>query len=484
MNKIIKITFLIFAVTLLSCSDLLKIEPRQSVDTAVALTTVDGIEAAVVSVYANLKSTALYGRSLIASTEAFGDYTRVINRAGGRYVNEASNVINTHIGGWATYYSNINEANLILKALPQNPSTQARKDQIEGEMKFLRALMYFNLARIYAYEPKIANSLTDKGGIPLLLDGTDSPSGITFPARSSVDEVYALIYKDLNDAIAKSPATGGPNKVTKAAASALLARVALYNQDYPTAIKNATDALAGGVGRFVGNNEYIAAWRANSNPESIFEVLFQTRQESIGVNESIQSAYSTIASVSQSASLAASRPTPLPVANGYGAVVPTTPFLNLHNAADIRRGLYQDGLNRSGVVAIECTKFLGKSGVIYMDNVPVLRTSEMYLIRAEANARSATPNLTSALADINQIRVRAGLTPSTASTQATVIAEMELQRALELAFEGHRWFDLKRWSRDVIKTTGNVPYGETRTIAPIPNAEILANKNLTQNSGY
>lgn len=484
MNKLIKYTTLILALISFSCKDLLEVTPRQSLDTSVALTTQDGINAAVTSAYSNLKNSAIYGRDLLAIAECLSDDARVINRAGGRFVSEAQNVINNHLGGWARYYITINEVNLVLKALPTSDFTQAQKDGIEGEMKFLRALLYFNLSRVYAFEPKVIVAFTNKGGVPLLLEGVNSLSEITFPARASVEDVYKQIYKDLTDAVAKAPLAGGPNKATKAAANALFARVALYNQDYENAIKYSTDALAGGVGRFVGNNEYVAAWRSNSNPESIFEVLFQTRQESLGVNDALQSAYTSIASVSQAAALAASRPNPLPVANGWGAVVPTTAFLALNVATDVRRGLYQDGLNRSSSVVVECTKFLGKSGVVYMDNVPVIRMSELYLIRAEANARLATPNLVSALADINVIRVRAGLPASAASTQAAILTEMETQRRLELAFEGHRWFDLKRWGRDVLKTTGNVVYGDTRTLAALPNAEIIANKNLVQNSGY
>ena len=484
MNKILKYTTLIFAVISISCKDLLEVTPRQFLDTSVALNTQDGINAAVTSAYANLKHFNLYGRDLLAITESLGDDARVINRAGGRFVSEAGNVISAHLAGWSRYYRTINETNLVLKALPSSNFTQAQKDGIEGEMKFLRALLNFNLSRIYAYDPKVVVAQTSKGGVPLLLEGIDDPSQISYPARSSIDDVYKQIYKDLSDAVAKAPLTGGPNKATKSAVNALFARIALHNQDYENAIKYATDALAGGVGRFVGNNEYVAAWRSNSNPESIFEILFQTRQESLGVNDALQSAYTTVASVSQASALAASRPTPLPVANGWGAVVPTVAFLNLHSATDVRRGLYQDGLNRSGVIVPECTKFLGKSGIVYMDNVPVIRVSEMYLIRAESFARLANPNVANALADLNQIRVRAGLTPFVATTSTAILNEIELQRRLELAFEGHRWFDLKRWGRDVIKSTGNVPYGDTRTLAPIPNSEIIANKNILQNAGY
>ncbi|WP_019990302.1 RagB/SusD family nutrient uptake outer membrane protein [Rudanella lutea] len=467
-----------------SCSNLLDVQPRQSIDSGVALTTREGINAAVTNVYTYQKDITLYGRDLIAIAEALGDESRIINRAGGRFINEGQNVINSHLLGWNIYYLGINNINLILDALPSSPFNEAERERIEGELKFLRALNYHNLARVFAYDPKVRISSLDRGGVPLVLKGVSTPEQIENHPRASVDEVYAQIYKDLTDAVAKAPTTGAPSRATRAAAMALFARVALYNEDFTNAIKYATDALNAGVGRFVGNTDYVAAWRSNSHPESVFEILFQTRQESLGVNNSLQSAYTTMESVAQVNSLGALRPTPLPTANGWGAVVPTTAFLGLHQTGDVRRQLYQLGLNRSGSIVEECTKFVGKSGVIYMDNVPVIRISELILIRAEALARSNGDQV-QALADVNRIRTRAGLTalPAT-TTNAQLQTEIELQRRLELAFEGHRWFDLKRRGRDVVKSTGNVPYGDTRTLAPIPVREIQANNKLVQNAGY
>lgn len=484
MNYIRKFIVLTMVLFTASCSNLLEIDPRQSIDASVALNTREGINAAVTNVYTYLKAQVMYGRDLLAIAEALGDETRIINRAGGRFVNEGQNVINAHLGGWATYYAGINNSNLILKALPSSPFTADEQARIEGEVKFLRALFYFNLARVYAFDPKVVLTALDKGGVPLATAGVNSPEQVEYPSRASVAEVYTQIYADLTDAVAKAPTTGAPNKATRAAALALFARVALYNEDYPNAIKYATDALAAGVGRFVGTADYVAAWRGNSHPESIFEVLFQTRQESLGVNNSLQSAYTTIESVAQANSLAALRPTPLPPANGWGGVVPTAAFLARHQPGDVRRQLYQDGLNRSNSVVTECTKFLGKSGVIYMDNVPVIRISELYLIRAEALARS-NGDLAAALADVNRIRTRAGLAAAPATlTNAQVQDEITSQRRLELAFEGHRWFDLKRRGLDVSKSTGNVVYGDTRILAPLPISEIQSNQNLVQNAGY
>lgn len=479
---------IIFALTLTvfigSCSKLLDVSPRQSIDTAVAMDSPELVRAAVTNTYTYLKSISLYGRDLLAIAETLADDARVINRAGGRFVNEGNNVPNSHLGGWGTYYGGINEINLILKALPSRDFfTQAQKDAIEGEVKFLRALLYFNLARVYAFDPQAIIAAQDQGGVPLMLTGVNSPTDVQYPARASVKEVYEQIYKDLTDAVAKAPATGAPNRATKAAAQALFARVALYNGDWDNAVKYATDAIAAGVGRFVPTNEYVSSWRASSHPESIFEVLYQTRQESLGVNDALQSAYSSMASVAEATVLGTVRPTPLPPASGWGAVVPTAALLSLHATGDVRRQLYQDGLNRGNTVVTECTKFLGKTGVLYMDNVPVIRVSELYIIRAEALARS-NKDLATALADINRIRTRAGLTALANQTAPQIIAEVMLQRRLELAFEGHRWFDLKRLGMDVIKSTGNLPYGDYRVLAPLPLSEVQANPKMKQNTGY
>jgi len=289
MNNYKIVMLLALVLFLESCDSLLKVDPRQSIETSVALNSPELVRASITNVYTYLKSQSLYGRDLLAISECLADNTRIINRAGGRFVNEGNNVPNNHVGGWGTYYGAINEINLILRALPTRDFfSQTQKDEIEGEVKFLRALFYFDLMRVFAFDPNSIIASLDKGGVPLLLEGVNASSEIVYPARASVKDVYAQIYKDLSDALAKAPTVGAPSRATRAAATALFARVALYNNDFDNAAKYATDALATGVGRFVANNEYVASWRANSHPESIFEVLFQTRQESLGVNNARQ----------------------------------------------------------------------------------------------------------------------------------------------------------------------------------------------------
>jgi hypothetical protein len=471
MKLTVKILGLSCALFLGSCDELLDVNPRQSIDAADALKTPEGIKSNLANIYSYLKTTVMYGRDFLPTAEALADNTRIINRAGGRYQSQGTNALNNHFGNWDFAYGAINELNLLLEALPTANITAALRDETEGQAKGLRALMYFDLMRAYAYEPNMAPANANRGGVPLILKGVLAPSQIELKARASQEEVYAQLYSDLTDAVAKAPVAGGPYYMTQVAANALFARVALYNQDWATAEKYATDALTA-KGTLVTNANYVSSWRAATHPESIFEVLFKNASESIGVNESVQSAYTTRVSLTSN------------TLGGYGAVVPTTAFLNLFAANDVRKNLYELGVARSNSTVIECTKFLGKTGTIYMDNIPVIRVSEVYLIRAEARAKQG--NNTGALSDLNAIALRAnpGLTPFAGLTGTTLVDKIIEQRRLELAFEGDRWFDLKRRGKDVIKSTGNVTFDDPRILANIPVRELQSNPNLVQNIGY
>lgn len=458
-----------------ACESLLEVEPKQSVDPSATLST-EGIESRLANIYSYLKTSFLYGRDFVATAEALADNTRIINRAGGRYQQQGSNAINNHMNNWEYAYAAINEINLLLGDLPIADIAEAQRTSTEGQAKALRALLYFDLARVYGYEPNMGTPLADFGAVPLMLNGVLVEADIVKRPRDTQADVYAQIYADLSDALTKAPDTGGPAYITKAAVNALFAKVALYNRDWVSAENYATEAITLTATSFplVPNSGYVNSWRVAVNPESIFEVTFTSAGESIGVNESVQSAFSSRISILTSK------------IGGYGAVVPTTAFYNSYAAADVRKGLYQNGLDRaaSGTIVIETTKFMGKTGTLYMDNIPLIRTSELYLIRAEARARQAGKE-GDALADVNVIAVRAGLPAYVGLTGQPLLDAIWQQRRWELAFEGDRWFDLKRRGADVVKTTGNVPYTDPRILAPLPVREILAHGDiLIQNAGY
>jgi hypothetical protein len=357
---------------------------------------------------------------------------------------------------------------------------EAQRASTEGQAKALRALLYFDLNRVYSYEPAMSPTPeANNGAVPIILNGSVLEEDIVKTPRASQAELYAQVYSDLSEALLLAPDVGGPAIITKTAVNAIFAKVALYNRDWANAELYATQAinLAGGLTSIVPNGSYINSWRVAVHPESIFEVTFTSAGESIGVNESVQSAFSSRVSILTTK------------IGGYGAVVPTTAFYNSYLATDVRKGLYQLGLDRagSGTIVIETTKFMGKAGTLYMDNIPVIRSSELFLIRAEARAQQGGKDL-EAVQDLNVIHVRAGLPAydivvplSGQPLLNAIIAE----RRLELAFEGDRWFDLKRRGGDVLKSTGNVPYTDFRILAPLPVREIQANGDiLIQNPGY
>jgi len=476
-QTLVKVLPLAAMLALGSCQNTLDVQPRQSISSATALDTPEGIDAALNGVYDRLQSTSLYGRDLIAIPEALGDNGRATNKSG-RLNAEYLNQPGAHFTNWQVAYYAINQINLVLEALPKI-TDQATRDRFEGECAFLRALLYFDLMRAYAYDPGVEVAEYNRGGVPLLLKGVIEPSQIQFPSRAPIAEVYKQIYADLTTATAKLNNARGAFYANRAAALALFSRVALYNKDFANAAKYATDAIAAtGVASFVPNSGYVAAWRASRHPESFFEITYQT-PENIGVNLSLQTTFTTLVELGNRART-----------GGFGDLVPSASLLaaieSERSAAgqvlDVRRQLYELGTTGRGTAEIETTKFLGKNGQVNLDNIPVIRFSEMYLNRAEANFQLGQTE--AALADVNIIRTRAGLPAATALTGQALLDEILKQRRIELAFEGHRWFDLKRRGVDIVKVPTNLPYNDFRVLAQIPVREITNNPNLRQNFGY
>ncbi|MBC8156032.1 MAG: RagB/SusD family nutrient uptake outer membrane protein [Bacteroidetes bacterium] len=471
-------------------SKFLDVEPRSQADATIALTTPEGFDAAVNGIYERLQSTALYGRDFLALSEALSDNSQFTNKSG-RLVNENRNIQGATFANWATSYFGINQANLILDNIGTITFVAAdtgRRNTLQGQAYFLRALLYHDLSRAYSYDPGTEIAAQNRGGVPLLLVGVADQGKITLPARPAVADVYKQIYADLQSAIATFTRTNAaaPAYGNLQAAQALFARVALYNRDYATAVRYATDAIAGTI-KLSDNASYIGGWRGTRHPESLFEIQYTT-PENIGVNTSLQTSYTTLVRLGERSTT-----------GGFGDLVPTTvgptsfiADLEAEKSAtgavlDIRRQLYELGTAGRGPAFIETTKFLGKNGLINLDNVPVIRISEVHLIRAEANALLG--NTAAALADLNTIRTRSGLVarPATNLTNDALIAEISRQNRLEFGFEGHRWFDLKRLGQPVVKAVaqgGGLTPTDFRILANIPINELSTNKNIRQNFGY
>ncbi|WP_232279603.1 RagB/SusD family nutrient uptake outer membrane protein [Sphingobacterium spiritivorum] len=467
-----KITYIILLATSMwatSCEKMLEVDPRQSIDASTALTSPEAITAATNGVYAKLRQVSLYGRDLIAIPELLAD-NAINTGAGNRLIKESNNEIGAHITNWQQSYYAVNQINLILEAL-ENIDLEANfKNNIKGQNLFLRALLYHNLLRVYAYDPTAIVAASDRGGVPIVLKGVLEVDQIEFASRNTIEEGYKQVYQDLTEAatlIAESNNSKAPAFASRGAVAALFSRVALYKGDYEKAVAEADKAMASGVATFPANAQLISSWRSEKHPESFFEVAFTTA-DNLGSNESLRATFMTRTTVTSNATAS------------FGNVVVSDDLYAQYSANDTRRGLIMKGLG-ANATRNEMTKFASKNGVANLDNVPVIRYAEVLLNKAEALANLGKDS--DARTALNRIRTRANLAEVSLSGTA-LMEEIILQRRLELAFEGHRFFDIKRRGKDIIKDAGNVMFNDFRILGRLPIREIEINPNLIQNPGY
>jgi starch-binding outer membrane protein, SusD/RagB family len=501
--------FFVLAGTLATgCKKALEVNPQDAVDAGSALSSRDAINAAINGAYARMKSVRVYGRDLIALPEALADNGYATNKSG-RLLPEAQNNFGAHFTTnlWQLSYIAINDLNLVLDAIPKldvNPAvTPAEVAAWEGQVYFLRGLYHFNLALAYAYIPGAVVAAQDRGGIPIMLKGTtnivDAPN--VLPSRAPINDVYTQVVNDLtaaNTRLVLNTGSGFQNVANKLAAQALLSRVNLYRKNYTDAKRWADSVIANAASRLTTASNYVTNWRVATNQETLFQVFYATNSENTGVNESLQTSFTTLVT-----------PGVQTVTGGFGDLVPTLTLLNdlgitlsggntepnfrqnnhvvSSRSTDVRNLLFEPGTAGRGKIYVECTKYIGKNGFINLDNVPVVRVAEMYLNRAEALATpgSAVLDEAAALGDLNTILTARGL-PTVTLSGAALYNEILRQRRLELAFEGHRFWDLKRLGKDIVKAPhyNTVLFTDARILAAIPQREVDGNPNLKQNFGY
>lgn len=491
-----------------SCKKTLEIDPRQSIDISGALSSRDNINAAITGIYGRLKNLRVYGRDLIALPEALADNGFVTQKSG-RLIGETINNPGAHFttGLYQQSYYAIAEINLALAAIPGAQGTpaitQAERDNWEGQLRFLRALFLHNLVRVYAYDPGMGVAGQDRGGVPITLS---TPTTVeeaikVLGPRVSVDSIYNVIYNDLNRAntqLANSASANVfPQFATKVAAQALFSRVALYRKDYTNCKRWADSAINFAGGRLVAANSVVQSWRNPVHPESLFEIRFANQAENNGVNESPQTTFTTL--------LTPGNPG---VVGGFGDLVPPPalrtelgiagafgPATITSRTDDARNFLYEVGSPARGTAYVECTKFIGKNGFPNLDNIPVIRIPEVFMNRAEAMATPGSPVFDETAARNDLIRLKQNRYSTYATTQqafdnaltgSALFEEIIRQRRLEFAYEGHRFFDLKRLGRDIVgkaQSTG-ILYTDFRILPPFPIRETDLNPGLLQNFGY
>ncbi len=476
----------VLAVSATGCDSLLDTTPKQSLAPEQTLGSLPLYRNLLAGSYNRLQTAALYGQSLILAPEALSDNAIIANNTG-RYTGELINNRGTGVGGWATWYALVNDVNLIIQGIDQLQGVDPGvKSQIKGEAHFLRGLAFFNLARIYSYEPGVGSFDL---GIVLRTTPTLGASDAQPKARSSRAETYAQIVSDFNTArtefqaaiAAGTDATLGRNVYlgSLAGTEAMLSRVHLYARDWANSEALATAALAsapgqtraGAAGRAGGAvlttpATHVQAFTRQPNPESLFEVAISNNvTEGLGVNTALNSLTTVTTS-------------------GFYSLRPSPELIATYEATDVRRGLFVATTGATPGPYIN--KYPGALGN-YADNIPVIRYAEVLLNRAEARAEQG--NLVGALADLNTLRAARNASLSVAATPAALITEILAERRRELAFEGHRWFDIKRRGLDLVKpaatAVGTITADDIRFLGQIPTDQVqLSSGLIAQNPGY
>lgn len=434
-----------------SCKKALEISPVDTIEQSKALLTSKDVEVALVGSYSALGSRNLYGgrpflmADFLANTNAiewYGTYEELTQT-----INKSLLKTNTFVNNvWAAGYTAINDANNVLAAIAKVDA--AKKDKVEGEAKFIRGSVYFDLVRLFGKAYNDGSSTTNLG-VPIVLTPTTVVNDQSYVSRATVAAVYAQAIADLTDAEAKLPATNG-FFATKSAAAGMLARLYLQMGNYAAAGAAANRVITSG--NYSLTSSYVAAFptmgsSAGSNTtEDVFSIQVTTLTGFNGYNEFYGSS----------------------TYGGRGDAVISQAWIdaNYVGTDDRVNAFYDDG-------DMYTSKFANPYG-----NVSIIRLAEMYLIRAECNVRLApaapiggrTP-----LQDLAVVRSRAGLT-----TTSTTLANILNERKLELAFEGFALHDAKRTQTNI----GSIPWNANNLVFPIPQVELDANKNLTQNPGY
>jgi starch-binding outer membrane protein, SusD/RagB family len=472
MKNYIKIIALGSALSLGSCSNLLDTEPKQSLTPDTALADVNGYESVLAAAYGGVRRFGTYGQTLMIAPEIMADNLRIIANTG-RYIGQEINADRQHMNLWGDFtpttqannYGSINQTNIIISGIDAIEGDATRKNRIKGEAFFLRSLYYFDLAKVYGYEPgKEVNGWNNS--VVIRTTPTLGFSDADFKARSTNRQVYDLIEADLNTAIGLLPVaakgTAGIYRVTKGAAEALLARVYLYDSKFPEAAAMASQAMAtfglanDGTGLNTPAN-YVSGFSTYPNPESLFEVEIRSVDWSTvdGVNNSMCTLTSNVFSSAQF------------------IVTASNELLAAYETGDVRRDTWV-ATTRSGAAGTvyRSAKWLGTKGD-FLENLPIIRAAELYLIRARS--------------DLNALRSKRGLAAVDAGLVGDALfAQILKERRLEFAVEGHRWFDLKRNGLTISKA-GNieaVPYSDYRLLAPLPQDQLILNELLVDNPGY
>ena len=495
----------ILAASLSSCvNDWLDVAPSDGTDADAALTSSSDLAAARTGMYKALKGNSsfvdYYGQQFFVYGDVHAGDDYQYNNIGGsnrasfyydmnyQTASEFTSSTSSSNVAWKSPYIVIGRANRIIAAaeggaLSDAAEAKATIDQYAAEAKVLRALAHFDLVRIYGkpYTEDQGASL----GVPLVTGVLESNAK---PARSTVAEVYTQVVKDLTEAISSNALATEtePGYVSVWGAKAILSRVYLNMGDYANALSVAEDIIKNSGAALWTRDQYLKAWDASTPNES--EFLFRLNVAGSTDNNDLNG----IGNLQQR--------------DGYKEMVATKKFVDMltSDPKDVRNDMFLPATAAKEVATygtnkVYLNKLRGQGGNLRnVTIVPIIRLSEVYLTAAECAFRNN--DKTKAVEYLNDlVKNRTTTEASLATVDNITLERILIERRKELIGEGQRYFDALRNNETITRYTSEADKGWHQTlskeaqsfnrdyfkaIAAIPQAEINANPNIKQNTGY
>ncbi|MDB5031703.1 RagB/SusD family nutrient uptake outer membrane protein [Mucilaginibacter sp.] len=460
------IVLMLAGVVITSCkkSDLFE-QPLDAVSAATAFSTPDRIDKSATGMYAAMQNPNwTCGRHLIYCDLMGLDANPAPYFAQVGYFDKMNANDGIVSAAWTAAYNTIYVTNLFVKsfAAVQSMVPAAKASQYFGEASFIRAYNYFYMINFWGKSYLDPAGPTNNPGVPLVLTATENAfDASNFIPRSTVKQVYDQIEKDLLDAEQKLPLNypgdsyTTVSRATKGAARAMLMRLYLYEGQWAKAITYADLVINSGLYKLNATPE--VAFRNYTTQESIFSVAF-SGSNNPGRNNALAAHYYP------------GIRNDITVSQSYLSLMDTT--------VDLR---YKNLILKSNNL------FWSNKYVSFSDWAPLIRYSEVLLVKAEALARLSSAVVDpAALGLLNQVRARSKASIVVAATPQSLIDAILKERRIELAFEGQSYFDFQRNLLDLPAhtTVTAQPYGTNFRVWPIPLRDINIMPTLVQNPGY